>query len=134
MIKETLTESQFVDALKGDEYASWSYGACVALYEYLEQYSEDIGEDIEMDIVAIRCEWSEYDTCLEYAKQHDADLLQLNIDWLDASEAEDEDLIEEKAREWLEENTTVLEAESPKCDESNGYKLGRVTSYVIHEF
>ena len=65
MIKETLTQSQFTDALKGDEYTSWSYGATVALYEYLNE----LDQDIELDIVAIRCEFNEYDTCLEYAQE-----------------------------------------------------------------
>ncbi len=121
MIKETLTESQFIDALMGDEYASWSYGACVALYDYYNEFDEDI----ELDIVAIRCEWSEYESAIEAYNQY------MDISTLDQTS---DDLGESIALEWLQERTTVLVAESPKCDESNDYKLERVTSYVIHEF
>ena len=125
MITETLTQSQFTDALKGDEYASWSYGATVALYEYLSDLSDDCGQDIELDIVAIRCEYSEYDTCLEYAKEF-GDFI--------PCEADDE-ADEAKAREWLQERTTVLEAKTPNTDYSNGAKLGDyITSYVIASF
>ncbi len=31
-----------------------------ALYEYLDEASNDMGEDIELDVVGICCEWSEY--------------------------------------------------------------------------
>ena len=56
-IINTVTESQFIDDLLGDDYASWSYDEAAALFDYHWQLSEDIGEDIELDRVAIRCEW-----------------------------------------------------------------------------
>jgi hypothetical protein len=47
-------------ALSNDGNASWheNYDACLAMAEYLEQLAEDIGEPIELDIVAIRCGFS----------------------------------------------------------------------------
>lgn len=47
-------------ALSQDEYASWhkNYDACLALAEYLETMVDGIGEPIELDTVAIRCEYS----------------------------------------------------------------------------
>lgn len=59
-IKTELSFYDFRAALKADEYASWSNDAISALFDYYEQLSEDIGQDIELDTVAIRCEWSEY--------------------------------------------------------------------------
>ena len=129
MIKETLTQSQFTDALKQDEYASWSYGATVALYEYFEGFEEDI----ELDIVAIRCEYREYDTCEEYACEF-FDFEGMTYDE-DGGEELTCDEVEDKAKEFLQDRTTVLEAKTPNTDYSNGAKLGDyITSYVIASF
>ena len=102
MIKETINESRFADVLLSDEYAGWSYGATQALYQYLDQLSDDIGEDIELDRVALRCEWSEYPNTVEAAGEYG---------WI-ADSAEDKDTNETLAREWLEERTTVLDVEN----------------------
>jgi len=50
-------ESTFIQELLADENANWTHDQAQALFEYYEQYSEDTGEDLELDIVAIRCEW-----------------------------------------------------------------------------
>ena len=102
MIKETVNDSRFADVLLSDEYAGWSYGATQALYQYLDQLSDDIGEDIELDRVALRCEWSEYSNSVEAAEEYG---------WT-ADSADDKDTNETLAREWLEERTTVLDVEN----------------------
>lgn len=55
MIIQQVYKSAFIDAMRDD----FSYDACLALYDYLDELSDDIGEDISFDRVAIRCEWSE---------------------------------------------------------------------------
>ena len=59
-IKTDVTFYDFREALKRDEYANWSRDAIIALFDYYEELSDSIGQDIELDTVAIRCEWSEY--------------------------------------------------------------------------
>ena len=126
MIIKYVNEYDFTEALRQDEYAGWSYGARVALYEYYDQLSDDIGEDIQLDVVAIRCEWGEYETCLEYAREF------LDFTETDRSELDDDEL-EAEAREWLENMTDVLEAKTPAI--GDGHKLGDyITSYVIRNF
>lgn len=102
MIKETVNDCRFADVLLADEYASWTYGATKALFDYYEQLSEDIGEDIELDRVAIRCEWTEYNSAKEasdqYGRYYDINDTPKNI--------------EAQAREWLESRTTVLDVEN----------------------
>lgn len=60
-IKETITQSQFIDAFRRSDYRkdSFSYEGLKALYDYLWDYSEDVG-DIELDVVAIDCDYTEY--------------------------------------------------------------------------
>ena len=38
----------------------FSRPALHALYEHYDELSNDIGEDIELDVVGMCCEWSEY--------------------------------------------------------------------------
>ena len=68
MIYEQLTATQFADALIQDEYANWSYQGALALYDYFEE----LGEDIELDRVAIRCDYHEYETKRELLNDYDA--------------------------------------------------------------
>jgi hypothetical protein len=123
MIKQTINESQFTDALKADEYTNWSYGATIALYEYFEEFEEDI----ELDTVAIRCDFSEYDNALEYAREFSE--FKTHFEQNELTEEENEEL----ALEFLQDRTTVLVAKTP--DTSEDSKLGDyITSYVIQSF
>ena len=89
-MKQTVTKCDFVDAFhnmgRGDQF---SYEALTALYDYYTELEEDIGEEIELDPIAICCDWSEYD-CFCYAKKD------YGID----------------NRESLEDHTTVIELAS----------------------
>ena len=59
MIKQTMNTTDIVSELMSDEYASWTHEGATALAEWYEELSEDMGQDIEFDRVAIRCEWNE---------------------------------------------------------------------------
>jgi hypothetical protein len=115
MIKITVDETQFTSTLLADEYAGWSYGATKALYEYYQQLSEDIGEDIELDRVAIRCEWNEYDSAVSVLEDHTGKPMKIDI----LEEMTEEDIEEAKentARFWLEERTQVLDVYNTEYD------------------
>ena len=70
MIKQVY-EYEFIDTLIRDEYASFTYNGAYALYEYLTNLEEDIGQEIQFDHVAIRCDYSEYKTLDEILNQYD---------------------------------------------------------------
>lgn len=42
-----------------DRKANFSYEGLEALFEHLEQLEEDLGEQIELDVIALCCEYSE---------------------------------------------------------------------------
>lgn len=67
-IYEKLSTSEIARRLKADEYAGWSPDGAWALAEYLEQYAEDIGSPMELDTVALRCDFSEYESLDEFNK------------------------------------------------------------------
>lgn len=55
----TLTTNQAVNELLKDEYANWSFEGATALVEWVEALEDSTGEPIELDVVALRCEWTE---------------------------------------------------------------------------
>ena len=61
MIKQ-VNFNEFCDWFsKSDSYKNnFSYDGKKALFDYLEEYEESTGEQIEFDMVAICCEYSEY--------------------------------------------------------------------------
>ena len=97
-MKETLSTSEITDRLMADSNAGWSYEGARALAEYLEEYEEGTGEEMEFDRVALRCDFSEYGSAREAAKEYG---------W-----EEDEDYGEESneltAADWLGERSTVI--------------------------
>lgn len=69
-MKQSLSTSQVVDALMSDKNANWSLEAAKALTEYLEDLEEDQGEQIELDIAAIRCDYIEYPSLHHWAEEY----------------------------------------------------------------
>lgn len=94
-----INEVQFVDRLLQDSNANWSRAGAEALYEYLTETEKESGEQLALDIVALRCEWHEYDNAVEAAGDDG---------WV-ADSAEDKETNEELALDYLEGKTMVLE-------------------------
>ena len=44
----------------------FSYDGLIALWEYFEEYEEDTGEEIDLDVIAICCEYYEYNNLKEF--------------------------------------------------------------------
>ena len=58
-IIKTIGKSEFVDDFKKCRPDSFSYEGLQVLYSYLNDLSEDTGEDIELDIIALCGEYEE---------------------------------------------------------------------------
>ena len=101
---QTLSTSDAVDILTADQYAGWSAAGARALVEYLEQTEEETGERIEIDRVALRCDYTEYSSAVEAA----SDLSDWEYRPDDWGADYDEDAAEEAALEWLRDRTVAL--------------------------
>ncbi len=66
-MKTTLSTYEVANALKSDDNSNWSYAGALALAEWLEDLEQDTGEEIELDVVAIRCDFSEYESLIGFA-------------------------------------------------------------------
>jgi hypothetical protein len=73
MIKQTVNFSQFCDSFSDTYKNNFSYEGKRALFDYLEQLSEDTGEDIELDTIALCCDYLEYENLEEYNKDYNMD-------------------------------------------------------------
>ena len=75
MIIDTVNEHSFTEAFEKIRPDNFSYEGQKALYEYLDDLSEDIGTPIELDVIAICCEYSEHESFEElkeyYSCSHD---------------------------------------------------------------
>ena len=65
-MKQTINEYQFRDAFMSIRPDNFSYEGAKALYEYLESYEDDTGEEIELDVIALCCEYTEYEDMQEF--------------------------------------------------------------------
>jgi Zn finger protein HypA/HybF involved in hydrogenase expression len=95
---QTVNNSDFHNAFNQmDRDTQFSYEALNLIYEYLEQYEEDTGEPIELDVIAICCEYSE-DDYESIASSYSIDLEGIEL----------EELQIEAVRKYLEDNTTLI--------------------------
>ena len=103
----TVTSAMFADAFRrmGRE-DQFSREALEALFEYIENYEEDTGSSVELDVVGLCCEFTEYTTAVEAASDYGF------TTELEAEDYEDvesyEDAKEEEALEWLQDRTEVI--------------------------
>lgn len=56
-----------------DRSDNFSYEGKKALFEYLEEYEEATGEEIELDIIALCCEYTEYESIEEFQQNYGTD-------------------------------------------------------------
>ena len=104
----TVTSAMFADAFRrmGREN-QFSREALEALFEYIENYEEDTGFRVELDVVGLCCEFTEYTTAVEAAEDYgfttelEAEAYNSPEDFEEAKESE--------AREWLEDHTIVID-------------------------
>jgi hypothetical protein len=70
-MKQTMNEFDFKNEFKKIRPDNFSYDGLTALYDYLIQYEEDTGEELEFDPVAYCCEFSEYNNFEDVKKNYD---------------------------------------------------------------
>ena len=75
MIVDTITSAghfrdKFREMGRSDNF---SYEGLGALFEWLDDLSDSIGEPIELDVIGICCEFSEYASVEECCEQYDSE-------------------------------------------------------------
>lgn len=128
-MKQTVNFYDFCDAWRiHGRNDSFSYDGKKALWEWLEQWEDDCGEEIELDVIALDCDYSEHASALDFVNdsgysdwmtvddQNDA--LRAHVEEEDPVDhdkrflelvREPAEVLEPLALEWLRENTQVIE-------------------------
>ena len=101
-MKQTINFSRFHDAFRDhNRLDNFTYDGLKALYEWLEEI-----EGYELDVIALCCEFSEYDDVLEAACEHFTfEGMTYNED---GDELETLEEVEENALEYLQDHTQVI--------------------------
>jgi len=59
-MKQTINFNDFVNAFKEAGHGEqFSFNGLHALYDYLKDYEESTGEELELDVIALCCEFTE---------------------------------------------------------------------------
>jgi len=90
-----------------DREDNFSYYGSEALYNYLIEYEEGTGEEMELDVIAICCDFTEY-----------ANLEEIQANYQDIETIED-----------LYNATTVI-----KFDQNNEFMTGRTSGIIIQNY
>jgi hypothetical protein len=93
-MKQNVTFYDFTDNFQAISPDSFSYDGLKALYDWLEQLEEDTGEEIELDVITLCYNFSEYT------------LEELQTEYGDYAGEQWEDINE--AVRWFDDRTVVL--------------------------
>ena len=96
-MKQTVNLPAFMDAFHAyKRYDQFGYNALQILFEYLEELESETSEEIELDVIALCCDYS-VDSVADIASNYDIDL----------SECEDDEAKYEAVMEYLNDSTGV---------------------------
>ena len=99
-MKKTIDIHQFRQAFADyNRKDNFSYDGLGALYDWLEDYSEETGHDVELDVISLCCDFTEYSDLAEAAEYYAIPL----------ESGLDDDEREAAILGWLNDHTFVIE-------------------------
>lgn len=104
LIEKLSSSDLYHMACRIDRGHNFGYNGWRAIGEYLEELSDGIGEDVEVDIVGICCDYSMAESTSDWWKEYG---VYSDID-SDEWEEKDEDEKLEAIQDYLQENTSVV--------------------------
>ena len=96
-------------ACRMDRGHNFGYAGWDAIGDYLEQLSEDIGEDIEIDIVGICCDYNMVESIDEFLQEFPPFLYEQGIDSEDWQEWDDNEKLS-AISDYLSDNASCIAA------------------------
>ena len=107
-MKKDVGFCSFTDAFRDyNRQNNFSYEGLTALYDYLIEYEESCGEEIELDVIALCCEYTEYESATEAACEY-FDFEGMTYGEEDGGELETVEEVEDKAIKFLQDRTQLI--------------------------
>ena len=69
-MKQNINEYDFERAFNECRPNNFSYKGLKALFDYLEEYEEATGQELELDVIAICCDFTEYEDLKEFQGEY----------------------------------------------------------------
>ena len=88
----------------------FTYEGFNALYDYLNKYSDEVGEDFKVDVIAICCDFTEYS---DWEELYDNYSYSYNNESKTFEELEEDGELND-FKEWVQDRTTVIEVKDYK--------------------
>ena len=102
-MKTTVSFSDFRDAFRAyDRLDNFSYEGARALFDYLEEIEQSCGEEIELDVIALCCDYS------EASVEQIADGYNLDLTDNDCNDTLTDEEKAEIVRDYLNDNTVIV--------------------------
>jgi len=95
-MKQTVNFYAFRDAFNSCRPDNFTYEGLSVLFDYLTAYEDDTGEELELDVIALCCDYAE-STYQEIAKDYD----------IDFSDCETEEDRRQAVIDYLNDSTTI---------------------------
>lgn len=102
-MKQSIGFSQFINAFNAhdrlrteDKGGNFDYDGARILFDYLENWEQETGEEIELDVISLCCDYSQ-SNFLDVARDYQIDI----------SECADDEELRDLVADYLRENTTV---------------------------
>ena len=65
-MKQTVTEHQFMEAFRRIRPDNFSYEGLLALWGFMEEHEDSTGEELELDVIGICCDFAEYGSLADF--------------------------------------------------------------------
>jgi len=97
-MKTTVNQYEFIEAFRRyDRYDQFGYDALCSLFDYMENLEDETGEEMELDVIALCCDYS-VDSVEDIASNYSIDI-----------EGMDEDEARTAVLEYLNDHTSVVD-------------------------
>ena len=101
-MKEQIGFNQFCDRFReANRDNQFTYEGKRALFDYLKGYEEDTGQEMELDIIALCCEFCEYSDLEEFLKEY-------NESEFEKEEDEEDEDFKARIEEEIQQQTTLI--------------------------
>jgi len=98
-MKQSINVYQFRDEFAhANRSDNFSYEGLAALFDYLEDLEDSIGEEMELDVIALCCDFSEYSDLDDVVSYYD---IEFNL-------SDDDDERAQQVIDWLQDRTIVI--------------------------
>ncbi len=110
-VAEAILDYDTASSIASGQRANWSRAGAFALAEYLEALEDGTGEEMDFDAVALRCDFSEYESLQDWANDYyDTDSKENGWRWvLDITEDMDDDEIDDEIRAHIQNDGQLIE-------------------------